>query len=136
MKRSKVVVLVCTWLVLTWPLVQILLVEVAQTNPWRLMGFAMYATEHDIKVTLTKRGATGPSAVVEPGELPPRAREAYEDFVTRRAVLGRLCSPEPFVRAWRQADPSLEPLHIDVDVEVLRLSHARMTTVARDHFSL
>lgn len=136
MKRSRKIVAACTWLVVLWPIVQILLVEVAHTNPWRLMGFAMYATEHDIEVTLSKRGETGPSVIVEPRELPPPARDAYDEFVACRAVLGRLCSPESFVRAWRRADPSLEPVHIDVDVDVLRLSHARMTTVAHDRISL
>lgn len=135
MKRSRIIVRACTWVVLLWPIVQIALVFAAQTNPWRLMGFGMYSTEHDIKVTLTKRGATGPSAIVQPNDLPPPARKAYDDFVERRAVLGRLCSPESFVRTWRQADPKLEPLHVDVDVEVVRISHARMTTVSREHFS-
>jgi hypothetical protein len=135
MTRRKTI-LAIAWFVVLWPLVQIVLVEVAYTNPWRLMGFAMYATEHDVKVTLKKHVAGGAPADVEPRDLPPPAREAYDDFVAKRAVLGRLHSPSSFVETWRRVDPTLAGAVVDVEIEVLRLEHARMTTVARDRLSL
>jgi hypothetical protein len=130
---SKRIVGAVAWLVVVWPLVQIALVEFAHTNPWRLMGFAMYATEHDIKVTLKKQAREGTSVDVTPEALPPEARAAYETFVAKRVVLGRLHSPASFVEVWRRADPTLGG--IEIDVEVLRLKGARMTPVARDHIS-
>lgn len=134
MKRRLVIA--CAAFVLVWPLVQIVLVHVAHTNPWRLMGFAMYATDHEIKVTLKKHVAGGPPVDVEPHELPPEARRAYDAFVARRAVLGRLHSPAAFVGTWRRVDASAAGARIDVDIEVLRLKGARMTAVARDRVSL
>ena len=129
MSRTKRVVVVVSWFVVLWPIVQIVLVHVAHTNPWRLMGFAMYTTDHEVRVTLKKQNVT-----VAPSDLPREAREAYDDFLVRRAVLGRLCSPASFVGTWRRVDPSIGD--VDVDIEVLRLKNAGMTTVARDHHTL
>lgn len=137
MKRtiwSKKLVAGVAWFVVMWPLVQIALVEVAHTNPWRLMGFAMYATEHDIEVTLKKHPPGGSSVDIAPTALPPEARRAYEAFVAKRAVLGRLHSPASFVETWRRADPTVGG--VEIDVEVLRLKGGRMATVARDHYAL
>jgi hypothetical protein len=128
--RSRRLVVGLTWLVVLWPLVHLVLVEVACVNPWRLMGFAMYATEHEIRVTLKKHVAGGPPVDVAPHDLPPEARDAYEHFVAKRAVLGRLYSPASFVATWRRAEPNLG--RVEVDIEVLRLKRARMTPVARD----
>lgn len=122
--------------VVLWPLAQLVLVHAAHTNPWRLMGFAMYTTEHDIRVTLKKRDPAGQTLEVEPHELPPEARAAYDDFVARRVVLGRLCSPASFVETWRRVDARLAGVAVEVDIEVLRLKHARMTPIARESFSL
>ena len=132
--RSRKIVVASTALFLVWPLAQLVLVEVAHTNPWRLMGFGMYATAHEIKVTLKKEVAGCGAVEVEPRDLPPAARDAYEDFVADRRVLGRLCSPASFVERWRRVDPSVG--RVEVEIEVLRLKRARMTTVARDHVSL
>lgn len=134
-RRSRLVAAVA-WFVVLWPLVQIVLVEVALVNPWRLMGFAMYATDHEIRVTVKKRAADGASIDIDPRSLPPEARDAYDAFVTRRAVLGRLHSPATFVNVWRRVDPTVEGAAVELDIEVLRLRHARMTTVARDRVSL
>lgn len=135
MIRKRRLVIACAAFVLLWPLVQIMLVKVAHTNPWRLMGFAMYATDHEIKVTLRRHAAGGPLVDVEPTALEPEAREAYDAFVAKRAVLGRLYSPASFVSTWRRVDPTLAGAIIEVDVEVLRLEHARPTVVARDRVS-
>lgn len=128
MKTKRRLVIALTWFVVLWPCAQLALVQFASTNPWRLMGFAMYATEHDIQVTLRREGA-----VVAPSDLPPAVRLAYDDFVSKRTILGRLYSPAAFVGVWRRADPSVGP--VDIDIEVRRLKRARMTTVARDHLS-
>ena len=129
MTRTKKAVIAVSWFVVLWPLVQIVLVHVAHTNPWRLMGFAMYTTDHEVRVTLKRQ-----NVAVEPRELPREAREAYDDFVVKRAVLGRLCSPSAFVSTWRRVDPTIG--EVEVDVEVLRLKDARMTVIARDRLSL
>ena len=127
--RSRKVVVAIGWFVILWPIAQIVLVEVARTNPWRLMGFAMYTTDHQVRVTLKTQNVT-----VEPRDLPREAREAYDDFLVRRAVLGRLCSPTSFVSTWRRIDPRVG--EVEVDIEVLRLKDARMTTIARDRLAL
>lgn len=128
MTRSKKLVVAISWFVVLWPVVQIVLVHVAHTNPWRLMGFAMYTTDHEVRVTLKKQNVT-----VDPRDLPREAREAYDDFVTKRAVLGRLHSPASFVTTWRRVDPTVG--NVEVDIEVLRLKGGRMTTIARDRIS-
>lgn len=123
-----------TCIALLWPLVQLALVFGAHTSPWRLMGFGMYATAHEIRVTLRRHREEGPPRDVDPGDLPKPARDAYDAFVTRRSVLGRLCSPEAFVATWRRADPTVG--RVDVEVDVLRLKGGRMAAVATDRSTL
>lgn len=104
-------------------------------NPTLPLVRGLVERGHDvIRVHLKKHVAGGPAVEVEPRDLPPEARAAYEEFVAKRAVLGRLCSPASFVSAWHRADPSLG--NVEVEIEVLRLKRARMTTTARDRISL
>ena len=50
-------------LVAVWPLAHRQLVVRFDVNPWKLYGFAMYCTPHDIAVDLIDRSGAKPSKI-------------------------------------------------------------------------
>lgn len=108
-------------LVALWPLAQRALVVRYGSDPWRLGGFAMYATYQSTQVALF-RVEPGGLRLVDESTLPGAARGELVRFRRMRSALGRLASPDAAVRAVHDARPELE--HLVVVVQRLWLDPA------------
>lgn len=115
--RFALVVLV----VALWPLAHRGLVLRERVNPWKLGGFAMYASYETQLSALFRVTGEGFRLVDEAG-LPPAGRAAFARFRARRAALGRLASPDAAVAAIHAERPDLE--HLVVVVQRLWLDRA------------
>lgn len=109
-----------------WPAVQIALVQVFEVNPWKLMGWGMYATpQMPPELRLACDGPGGPGACPWP-VLPPELEAAQLEFLRRRLGLGRLARPDQLAAALFAHDPALEGLSIEVVQPVLNVRTARI----------
>jgi hypothetical protein len=102
-KRSAVTALLAA--VALWPLAQRALVARWGSDPWKLAGFAMYATPSlPVLVALFVPDA-GQLALVDEATLAPPVRETLDRFRVERLALGRLREPEDVARAFLAARP-------------------------------
>jgi hypothetical protein len=115
--RFALVVLV----VALWPLAHRALVLRYRANPWKLGGFAMYASYETQLSALFRVTGQGFQLVDEAG-LAPEGRAAFARFRARRAALGRLVRPDAAVRAIHAGRPELG--HLVVVVQRLWLDPA------------
>ena len=117
-------------LISVWPLVHRGLVMRFEMNPWKLGGFAMYATVvPPLQVIVFQRTDEG---VVPLDEklLPPAVRERLARFRIERHALGQLRSPDDVGRAIQAARPELDWIVITVvrrtlDAETARIIETR-----------
>jgi len=108
-------------LVALWPLAQRALVLRTGSDPWRLGGFAMYATYQSTQVAFF-RVEPGGLRLVDESTLGGAARAEILRFRRMRSALGRMASPDAAVRALVAARPELE--HVVVVVQRLWLDPA------------
>ena len=122
--RTAGIVLV---LIMVWPFVHRGLVVVADVNPWKLFGFAMYCTPHQVKVRLAKM-AGNRIRPMSKQEIPPEPRRALAIFERNRASLGMLHSHEDLTRYLAESLPPTERLFIWVEVTTLDPATATLKT--------
>ena len=113
-----------------WPIAHRQLVVHQDVNPWKLFGFAMYCTPHDVVVDLVDRSGAAPQRL-DPAAFPAPLRESYQRFAARRAVLGRFVAPDALARDAFAALPELRGLTIAVSVFSLEFGQASVSRHTR-----
>jgi hypothetical protein len=119
-------------LVALWPLLHRPLVVIADVDPWKLFGFAMYCTPHHVSVDLIDR-SRAPAREIRGDELPPALRTDLQRFSARRETLGRLASPDPLGRDVLAALPGVERLTIAITVTRLAFAGSELASHTRLH---
>jgi hypothetical protein len=105
-----------------WPAVHRGLVAVFDANPWKLAGWAMYATPHfpsEVSLRLVRGGEERP---VE--DLSEWERALVDEFVERRYTLGRLASPETVARELLARSPEADAVVVEIATPYLEVSSA------------
>ena len=111
-----------------WPLGHRALVAAYGVNPWKLGGFAMYATPTPpIQVVAFEATASGLAAIDE-RQLPDAVRRTLRRFRVERHALGELRSPDDVGLALLDARPDLDRVVIAVQRMLLDPTSARMTS--------
>ena len=117
-----------------WPLAHRVLVARYDLNPWKLAGFAMYATPTPPVLVVVLQDADGRPAPLDERALPAPARRALDRFRAERHALGRLRRPDDLAQALFRARPDLDALWVLVQRMQLDPATARMTSV-RERFA-
>jgi hypothetical protein len=131
-KRNAVLALLaCAGL---WPLGHRVLVARAGVDPWKLAGFAMYATPSLPVLVAIFVPRDGRLVLVDEATLPAAARERLDRFRAERLALGRLREPEDVARALLAARPDAGGVMIVVQRTDLDPRTAR-TTSSEEIFS-
>jgi hypothetical protein len=112
-----------------WPLAHRALVARAGADPWKLAGFAMYATPSLPLLVAAFVPEDGRLALVDEATLPADARAQLDRFRAERLALGRLREPDDVARAVLAARPAARGVTIVVQRTDLDPRSAR--TVAR-----
>jgi len=107
--------------VAVWPLLHRAGVAAWELNPWKLAGFAMYATHTTTLVVLLEPGA-GVWHPLDERALAPAARQGLAEFRRQRDALGRLRSPREMARLVFETEPARA--HLLVTVQRLNLEPA------------
>ena len=131
MSRAHAFVAIVLW-VAFWPLAHRALVVESGGDPWRLGGFAMYATYQSTQVALF-RVEPGGLRRVDDAKLPREAALAFRDYRQRRSALGRLASPDAALRAVHEARPDLRHLVLVVQRLWLDPETARIASEKEIH---
>jgi hypothetical protein len=113
-----------------WPIAHRQLVVHMDVNPWKLYGFAMYCTPHDVVVDVIDRSGAAPQRI-DPAAFPAPLRATYESFTARRGVLGRFVSPDALAADAFAALPELRALTVAVSVFSLERGEASITRRTR-----
>jgi hypothetical protein len=113
-----------------WPIAHRQLVVRMDVNPWKLFGFAMYCTPHDLVVDLVDRGGAEPRRL-DPDAFPPALRESHQRFAARRSVLGRFVAPDALAADAFAALPELRALTVAVSVFSLEWGEASISRRTR-----
>lgn len=108
--------LVVAWL--SWPFAHFVLARDYDINPWKLFGFGMYCTPHEVEIVLVDRTAPVPR-VIDRRALPAGVRGAYDAFYQRRQTLGQLQSARTLVDLTFASDPRITKLDVQVAVSQL-----------------
>lgn len=109
-----------------WPIAHRLLVVRMDVNPWKLYGFAMYCTPHEVVVDVIDRSSGAPRRL-DPAAFPPPLRESHQRFEARRSVLGRLAAPDALAADAFAALPELRALTVAVSIFSLEPGQASIT---------
>jgi hypothetical protein len=115
-------------LVALWPLVHRVLVARFDVNPWKLGGFAMYATPAPPLVVAVFGLRDGKLVRVTPQTLPLAQRDALRRFEIERHALGELRRPDALAREILAADASLDQLSVVVQRTTLDRASARLAS--------
>ncbi len=113
--------------VLVWPAVHMRLVATAGIDAWEVFGWAMYAlpaARVQVRVDVERDGRWAPLRAMGP------LRERERRLARRRTALGRLASPESFVRTVFASDDTIEAVRITF--RRIELDRATDHLVARD----
>jgi hypothetical protein len=123
--RTRAIVAVVA-LIVFWPLVQRVLVATHDVNPWRLAGFAMYATPTPpvLVVAFEPRGEGG--IPIDHRGLSASTQQAFGRFEQERHALGDFRRPDEVAAAVLRARPELSEVVILVQRMVLDPGTARM----------
>ncbi len=115
-----------------WPFVHRALVPVFDFNPWRLGGWAMYATPEPPVLAILFRPEKG--GLTPLLDLPLPVEEALKRFRSNRHALGNRVLPNRVAQAAFDTDPELDGFV--VLVQKMRLDHrtARMTSTKHDYW--
>ncbi len=123
--KSKLRLLVLVWAGL-WPFAHWALVAQYDINPWKLGGWAMYASPKPPVMVAAFREADGSLQVLDERAFAEPAREALERFRIRRHALGKLVEPEEPARAILAEQAALPKVTILVQTYYLSTESARM----------
>jgi hypothetical protein len=109
-----------------WPLLHRGLVAEFQLNPWKLGGFAMYATATPpLRVTVFRNTSDG-VAPLDERRLPAAIREELMRFRIRRHALGRLHSADDVGRSILAALPEIDWIVVSIQRMTIDPETARM----------
>jgi hypothetical protein len=125
-KRNAVAALL--GLVAIWPVAHRLLVARLEIDPWKLGGFAMYATPTLPVLVAVLAPQAGRLAPLDEASLPGEARARLDRFRVERVALGRLREPREAARAILAARPDLHGLVVLVQRTTLDPRSARTKT--------
>ena len=78
---------------LCWPLVHFYLVKEYDINPWKLFGFAMYATHHQSGVTIVDITQDNGRQVL-PSSLPDKVQKQLYAYIDKRTFWGKFVVPD------------------------------------------
>jgi len=109
--------------VAVWPLLHHGFVRATGANPWRLFGWAMYATPEpvvEVSVELRRHGST----LGRP--LSKRARDLRDRFAARRSSFGRAATGESLGRAILAAEPHADQVEVAIRTWRLDRTTARL----------
>jgi hypothetical protein len=109
-----------------WPLAHRALVARFEIDPWKLSGFAMYATPSLPVLAAVLVPREGKLELLDEAALPVAAREALARFRVERLALGRLRAPDGVARALLAARPDLAGCAVLVQRTTLDPRTARM----------
>jgi hypothetical protein len=124
--RKRRAVLGLLLLISVWPFVHRELVRRVEVNPWKLGGFAMYATAVPPLQVIVFQATDEGVFPLDEERLPPVVRERLERFRIERHALGQLRSPDDVGRAIQAALPDLDWIVITVVRRTLDAETARM----------
>ncbi len=127
MKRA-IVGFVLVWAGL-WPLAHRALVARYDVNPWKLSGWAMYATPKPPVVVAAFSLSEDGLAILDERRMRPRVRHALDQFRVRRHALGKLAEPNQAGAAILNNHPELTAIVIMVQTYSLDPETALMTSV-------
>lgn len=130
-KRDAVAALLA--FVALWPFAQRALVARFEIDPWKLGGFAMYATPTLPVLVAVLTAQAGRLAPVDEASLPRDARARLDRFRVERVALGRFREPRDAARAILAARPELHGVVVVVQRTTLDPSTAR-TTASSERF--
>jgi len=108
-----------------WPAVQIGLVMRYDVSPWKLGGFAMYATP-PARTRVSIFETRGRPKTRFEGDLPTALAEQRRLYTVRRAILGSLLPPDGLAEAYLQARPDVDHIEVVIQREMLSASTARI----------
>jgi len=117
-----------------WPLAQRGLVARFGVDPWKLAGFALYATPSLPLLVALFVPEQGRLVLVDEASLPEPVRARLERFRVERRALGRLREPEDVARALLDARPDASGVMIAVQRTDLDPRSAR-TASGKEIFS-
>ena len=117
-----------------WPLAQRALVARFAIDPWKLGGFAMYATPTLPVLVGVFAPQAGRLDLLDEASLPAEARTRLDRFRVERVALGRLREPRDAARAILAARPDLHGVVLVVQRTTLDPRTAR-TTASRERFA-
>ena len=109
-----------------WPFAQRALVARYGIDPWKLAGFAMYATPSMPVLVALFVPEGGRLALVDETSLDPALRARLDRFRAERLALGRLREPEDLARAFLAARPAATGVVVSVQRTDLDPATARM----------
>ncbi len=110
-KRTAIVALLAA--VALWPLAHRALVARYGIDPWKLGGFAMYATPNlPVLVAAVGTIASGGTIMIDEATLPVWVRRDLDRFRVERAALGTLRDPEDVGRMLLAARPDVASVGI------------------------
>jgi hypothetical protein len=132
MVKRNAVALLLAW-VAVWPLVQRGLVARFAIDPWKLGGFAMYATPSLPLLVALQVPRDGQLVLLDESTLPPPTRAALRRFRVERLALGRLRSPDDAARAVLEARPDLPAVVVLVQHTTLDPRSARTRAETERH---
>lgn len=103
-------------LVMLWPMAHRQLVTRFDINPWKLYGFAMYCTPHQLSVGLYALSGDRRERIVVSSAMPQELLDELDEFYRLRKTLGRLHEPDDLGQAILDALPAVETLMIQIVV--------------------
>lgn len=115
-----------------WPFVHRGLVVAADVNPWKLFGFAMYCTPHQVRVRLAK-AVDNRIRPISDQEIPPEPRRALATFERYRTPLGELHSHEDLARFLANGLSPNERFFIWIEVMTLDPATASLKTIVKTY---
>jgi hypothetical protein len=118
-----------------WPFAHRVAVARLDVNPWKLAGWAMYATPTPPVMVAIFEPVPGGWALVDRLALPPAAQAVVDRFERERHAIGDLRTPDDAARAVLAARGDLAEIAVVVERMRLDPSTARMTSrKARYHY--
>ena len=126
MKRNAVAALLA--FVAFWPLAHRWAAARFGIDPWKLSGFAMYATPTLPVLVAVAVPAGGGTTMLDEASLPASVRADLDRFRIERVALGTLREPDDVAAAVLRARPDLQAVAVVVQHTTLDPQSARMVS--------
>jgi hypothetical protein len=130
--KRRLAIGILVW-VAAWPLGHRALVAAYDVNPWKLGGFAMYATAIPPIQVVAFEKAGDRLEPLDEHQLAPDAQRALLRFRIGRHALGRLRRPDDLGEALLRARPDLAWVLVAVQRMSLDAESARMTSTRQQY---